>query len=102
MNETPYMVFAGTKSRYLAEEICKELGCKMVYISTDYVFGEEPYNIPCREEQQGTPTGVYGQTKLHGEQLVVASGCRHVIIRTAWLYSTFGNNFTFSRPFDKL
>ena len=73
--------------------VMKEVGGLLIHVSTDYVFGEEPYNIPCREEQQGTPTGVYGQTKLHGEQLVVASGCRHVIIRTAWLYSTFGNNF---------
>ena len=73
--------------------VMKEVNGLLVHISTDYVFGEEPYNIPCREEQQGTPTGVYGQTKLHGEQLVVASGCRHVIIRTAWLYSEFGKNF---------
>lgn len=73
--------------------VMKEVNGLLVHISTDYVFGEEPYNVPCREEQQGTPTGVYGQTKLHGEQLVVASGCRHVIIRTAWLYSEFGKNF---------
>ena len=73
--------------------VMKEVNGLLVHISTDYVFGEEPYNIPCREEQQGTPTGVYGQTKLHGEQLVVTSGCRHVIIRTAWLYSEFGKNF---------
>lgn len=65
----------------------------LVQISTDYVFGKEPYNTPCREDQKGTPTGVYGMTKLHGEQKIMASGCQHVIIRTAWLYSEFGKNF---------
>ncbi len=65
----------------------------LVQISTDYVFGKEPYNVPCREEQKGTPTGVYGMTKLHGEQKIQATGCDYVIIRTAWLYSEFGKNF---------
>jgi len=65
----------------------------LFHISTDYVFGREPYNTPCREEQQGTPTGVYGETKLRGEQVIRTSGCHHVIIRTAWLYSEFGRNF---------
>ena len=71
----------------------KEVNGLLVQISTDYVFGKEPYNIPCKEEQQGTPTGVYGLTKLHGEQKIRAVGCKHVIIRTAWLYSEFGKNF---------
>ncbi len=70
-----------------------EAGGLLVHVSTDYVFGREPYNRPCREDQKGTPTGVYGLTKLHGEQHIIASGCRHVIIRTAWLYSEFGRNF---------
>ncbi len=70
-----------------------EAGGLLVHVSTDYVFGREPYNTPCREDQKGTPTGVYGLTKLHGEQNIIASGCRHVIIRTAWLYSEFGRNF---------
>lgn len=65
----------------------------LIQISTDYVFGQEPYNKPCREDQEGTPTGVYGLTKLHGEQKIIASGCQYVIIRTAWLYSEFGKNF---------
>lgn len=65
----------------------------LVQISTDYVFGKEPYNVPCREEQKGTPTGVYGMTKLHGEQKIQATDCEYVIIRTAWLYSEFGKNF---------
>ncbi len=64
-------------------EVMRERGGLLVHISTDYVFGKEPYNIPCREDQRGTPTGVYGLTKLHGEQRIAASGCKHVIIRTA-------------------
>ncbi|MBQ9175770.1 MAG: dTDP-4-dehydrorhamnose reductase [Bacteroidaceae bacterium] len=71
----------------------KEVGGLLIQISTDYVFGKEPYNTPCREDQQGTPTGVYGMTKLHGEQRIIATGCNHVILRTAWLYSEFGKNF---------
>ena len=71
----------------------KEVGGLLVHISTDYVFGDDPYNTPCREDQKGTPTGVYGLTKLHGEEKVIASGCDYVIIRTAWLYSEFGKNF---------
>ena len=73
--------------------VMAETGGLLVHVSTDYVFGREPYNTPCREDQKGTPTGVYGLTKLHGEQHIIASGCRHVIIRTAWLYSEFGLNF---------
>ena len=65
----------------------------LVHISTDYVFGGDPYNTPCREDQKGSPTGVYGQTKLHGEQRILATGVKHIIIRTAWLYSEFGKNF---------
>ncbi len=71
----------------------KEVGGTLIHISTDYVFGKEPYNTPCREDQKGTPTGVYGLTKLHGEQNILASGCNYIIIRTAWLYSEFGKNF---------
>ena len=71
----------------------KEVNGLLVHISTDYVFGAEPYNTPCKEDQTGTPTGVYGLTKLHGEQMIIATRCNHVIIRTAWLYSEFGKNF---------
>ena len=71
----------------------KAVGGLLVHISTDYVFGTEPYNTPCREDQQGTPTGVYGRTKKEGEERILATGCQHVIIRTAWLYSEFGKNF---------
>ena len=77
---------------YLAAAM-KEREGLLVHISTDYVFGAEPYNTPCREDQKGTPTGVYGLTKLEGEQAILASDCRHLIIRTGWLYSEFGKNF---------
>jgi len=71
----------------------KEVDGWLVQISTDYVFGKEPYNTPCKEDQKGTPTGVYGATKLLGEQKIIATGCHYIIIRTAWLYSEFGKNF---------
>ena len=71
----------------------KEVDGLLVHVSTDYVFGGDLYNTPCREDQKGTPTGVYGLTKLQGEQAIIASGCHHIIIRTAWLYSEFGKNF---------
>jgi len=77
----------------LLAKAMKEQGGLLVHISTDYIFGKEPYNCPCREEQKGTPVGNYGLTKLHGEQAILESGCESVIIRTAWLYSEFGNNF---------
>lgn len=71
----------------------KEVDGWLVQISTDYVFGKEPYNIPCKEDQKGTPTGVYGATKLLGEQKIITTGCKYMILRTAWLYSEFGKNF---------
>lgn len=74
-------------------EAMKKVGGLLVQISTDYVFGGDPYNTPCKEDQKGTPTGVYGQTKLEGEMNIESVGCDYVIIRTAWLYSEFGHNF---------
>ena len=71
----------------------KEVDGLLVHISTDYVFGGDPYNTPCQEDQKGTPTGVYGLTKLHGEEAIIRTNCKHVIIRTSWLYSEFGKNF---------
>ena len=71
----------------------KEVDGLLVHISTDYVFGGDPYNTPCKEDQKGTPTGVYGLTKLHGEQNIQNTGVDHLIFRTAWLYSEFGKNF---------
>ena len=71
----------------------KEVDGLLVHISTDYVFGGDPYNTPCRENQKGTPTGIYGLTKLHGEEAIQKTDCNYIIIRTAWLYSEFGKNF---------
>lgn len=71
----------------------KEVDGLLVHVSTDYVFGGDPYNKPCKEDQKGTPTGVYGLTKLHGEEKIIATGVNHIILRTAWLYSEFGKNF---------
>jgi len=71
----------------------KEVGGMLFHVSTDYVFGKEPYNTPCGPDQKGTPTGVYGATKKHGEEKIIGSGCEYVILRTAWLYSEFGKNF---------
>ena len=71
----------------------KEVNGLLVHISTDYVFGGNPYNIPCKENQKGTPTGVYGLTKLHGEHNIQNTGVDYLIFRTAWLYSEFGKNF---------
>ena len=78
--------------RNLAQAM-KEVDGLLVHVSTDYVFGGDPYNTPCKEDQKGTPTGVYGRTKLEGEQHILATGCDYVILRTAWLYSEFGRNF---------
>ena len=71
----------------------KEVNGLLIHVSTDYVFGGDPYNTPCKEDQKGTPTGVYGLTKLHGEQNIQNTGVDYLIFRTAWLYSEFGKNF---------
>ena len=65
----------------------------LIQISTDYVFGGNLNNTPCTESQTPNPTGAYGRTKLHGEQAIIESGCRYIILRTAWLYSEYGRNF---------
>ena len=70
----------------------KEQGALLVHVSTDYVFGGEG-NTPRTEELATNPLGAYGRTKLAGEQAIIDSGCRSVIIRTAWLYSIHGKNF---------
>ena len=73
-------------------EAAKERGAHLIHISTDYVFrGDIP--LPCREDWPVEPTGVYGATKLQGEQAVQTSGCSWQIFRTAWLYSPYGKNF---------
>ncbi len=77
---------------YLAKA-CKENDATLIHISTDYVFGGSDGNTPRTEEEPANPTGAYGRTKLHGEQAILNTSCKHIIIRTAWLYSEFGNNF---------
>lgn len=70
----------------------KAVNGTLIHISTDYVF-QGDMNIPCREDWPTEPLGVYGKTKLAGEKSIEATGCASIIIRTAWLYSPFGNNF---------
>lgn len=77
---------------YLADAMLSTNGL-IIHISTDYVFGGNKNNTPCTEEEITNPTGAYGRTKLAGEQTILRSGCRHIIIRTSWLYSEIGKNF---------
>lgn len=78
--------------RILAEAMAQRDGT-LVHISTDYVFGGNSGNTPRGEDELPNPTGVYGLTKLHGENAIAKSGVKAVILRTAWLYSEYGNNF---------
>ncbi|MFI3270108.1 MAG: dTDP-4-dehydrorhamnose reductase [Rikenellaceae bacterium] len=70
----------------------KASGATLIHISTDYVFDGSAHT-PYTEAEATKPIGVYGVTKLAGEESVIASGCNHIIIRTSWLYSKWGNNF---------
>lgn len=72
-------------------EAMKKVDGTLIHISTDYVFGGNRNNTPCREDEPSNPTGAYGRTKLAGEQ--AATKCHHLIFRTAWLYSEYGKNF---------
>lgn len=71
---------------------CKETEAVLIHVSTDYVF-QGDRNLPCREDEPTNPLGVYGRTKLAGEQAIEQIGGKYLIFRTAWLYSSFGNNF---------
>ena len=63
----------------------KEVGGLLVHVSTDYVFGGDPYNTPCKEDMKGTPTGVYCFKKLQVEEKIKATGLKHIIISTSSL-----------------
>ena len=71
---------------------CKEANATLFHVSTDYVFSGDK-NTPCREDEPTNPLGVYGQTKLAGEQSIERVGCKALTSRTAWLYSIYGGNF---------
>jgi dTDP-4-dehydrorhamnose reductase len=73
-------------------DICNQLECWLIHVSTDYVFDGNT-KIPYKEDDKTNPQGVYGETKLKGELAIQASGCKHIIIRTAWVFSEYGNNF---------
>lgn len=77
----------------LLADVARRHNIRLIHISTDYVFGGTRYDTPISEDAEPQPLGVYSTTKLMGERAVVGSGCRHVIIRTAWLYSPYGKNF---------
>ncbi len=72
--------------------VAKESDSTLIHVSTDYVFSGKG-NLPCQEDEATSPLGVYGKTKLDGELAVQKTECKHLIFRTAWLYSEFGNNF---------
>ena len=71
---------------------CSEIGCWLMHISTDYVF-DGASSHPYDENAKTNPQGVYGDSKLKGELAIQASGCQYLIMRTAWVYSEYGNNF---------
>ncbi len=73
-------------------DICSQQSYWLIHVSTDYVF-DGIAKIPYRENDKTNPQGVYGETKLNGELAIQASGCKHIIIRTAWVFSEYGNNF---------
>mgnify|MGYP000338706422 FL=1 len=73
-------------------DICSQQGCWLIHVSTDYVFDGNA-KIPYKENDETNPQGAYGETKLKGELAIQASGCKYVILRTAWVFSEYGNNF---------
>ena len=72
--------------------ICNQLDCWFIHVSTDYVFDGNS-EVPYKEDNPTNAQGVYGASKLKGEAAIEASGCKYLIIRTAWVYSEYGNNF---------
>lgn len=91
------MQINGIAPGVIAEE-AKKIGATMIHYSTDYVFdgskrGANGDLIPYTEDDLPNPINVYGKTKLAGEQAIIASGCKHIIFRTSWVYSSHGKNF---------
>lgn len=101
--------FADLLNNKAAENLAvaaKDVDATLIHVSTDYVFQGDKCT-PCQETWETCPNGVYGRTKLAGEQSIAATGCKHLIFRTAWLYSPFGKNFvktmqTLTRDKDSL
>lgn len=91
-NEALALKINGDAPGILAHAI-KERGGTLIHISTDYVFGGSGKNQPLKENQAPSPTGTYGRTKLAGEEKILNSHASAIILRTAWLYSDYGNNF---------
>ena len=73
-------------------DVCQKLNCWLLHVSTDYVFDGNA-RVPYKEDDQTNAQGVYGLTKLSGELVIQAYGCKHIILRTAWVFSEYGNNF---------
>ena len=71
---------------------CNLVDCWLIHVSTDYVF-DGASDVPYKEDDQTNPQGIYGETKLKGEWAIQSSYCKHIIIRTAWVFSEHGNNF---------
>ena len=88
--ETAYLINC-TAVQNLAE-IANKFGCKMIHVSTDYVFDGKNY-LPYTEEMPIQPQSVYGKTKAEGEAVLQKATDNAIILRTSWLYSSFGNNF---------
>lgn len=76
----------------LVAERCKAIGALLIHYSTDYVFSGNAKS-PYRVDEKLDPQNAYGRTKAHGEELLLASGCEHLILRTSWLYAAWGKNF---------
>ena len=73
-------------------EISNIINCWLIHISTDYVFDGKT-NVPYLEDDLTNPQNIYGLSKLDGEKAIKSSGCKHIILRTSWVYSEYGNNF---------
>lgn len=81
-----------TEAVYYMAKACKDIDSWLVHYSTDYVF-DGSGQLPWREHDDTYPINIYGQTKLAGEHAIIASHCKHVILRTSWVYATRGQNF---------